>query len=747
MLSYKPPFLEAGNLTLFRDEVDLNLFYYICNQPSISLQTNGEPVIAAYAILPESGVGTNSESIIEASLMLDINLKAQEKDIELAKKTIQKSFGREPQLLAPAPLYSGKVFFIMAQAGDTPDFRKWFITSEVKPSLFGNNNASLVVKTSGNDAKQLIAALDSDVVPAAVYYELEFIGIAPVFRASLIANWEMIYHHFDSYEKTNYLFYSEEISKAVDSLIETRAIDIIIEETDPDIKAEAAKSLFNELKTEVVKRLFEPVPLPSSKPSESIGNKIGSAISGIFSSIIPGVHYIKRNIDEIQMVTTTINLSQRNAKKYPFYPQSLLSSLINSVGGIRDSIKWIKLDEIPYVDQRVEIRLSADTFKSSNIKSVFIDLRVCDLSTGNIVTPPKSLSFDNDDALQNHFNFTRQKNVKYRYDYKVSMYMVTSSNKLPSKMELDWNSVESPYIYINPAEYFKNYDVDIHLDESSIFTQTHLIQVDVDVKDVSDNEIVMQRTYMFNNDDKEHKRLSVVANINAPLKFDLKLTYFISESKEHTVSFKDWSDEVFFIPNPFENKWTITLFCNADWGKANRIILETKVLDAERVDPIYNKFTFSPQVEEQQLAIECSLDTPKQKSEYRVTVLTLDGGVVQGPWLIHEGPILVVNEKIKAERIIRASIVSAPDFEKKEIKKFTIEFKYEDNNHQISHNDSAVFQHREQTVEFRHPMPDYNQKKYLYRLIIKGMNGESYKTDWITEENERLEITVKNDIW
>jgi len=747
MLSYKPPFLEAGALTLFRDDVNPNIYYYICNQLSVSKQANGEPVIAAYAMLPESGVGVNSESIVEASLMIDINLQPQEKDIELAKKAIQKNFGSAPEILAPAPLHSGKVFFVMAQAGDNPDPAKWFITSEVKPSLFGNNNASLVVKTSGKDAKLLIAALDADVVPAAVYYDLELIGITPVFKASLVADWEMIYHHFDKSKKTNFIFYSDEISESVDKLIDSKAIEIVIEETDPVIKAEAAKSLFNDLKIEVVKRLFEPAPFPSTLPAENIGEKIGSAIGGLIKSVIPRVSYVRRDIKQIQTGKTTINISQRNAKQYPFYPQSLLSSLISSVGGIRERIKWIKLDEIPWVDQRVEIRLSADTFKSSNIKSVFIDLRVFDLSTGKTVTPPKSISFDSDDALQNHFNFTRQKNVQYRYDYKVVMYMITSSNKLPSKMELDWHSVESPYIYINPAEYFKNYEIDINLDESSIFRKTHLIQVNVEVKDVSDNEMVMQRTFMFNKDDWAHKKLSVVANKNMPLKFDVQLTYFISQSKEHTVAFINLPDGVFFIPNPFENRWTIALFCFANWEKANRIILETKVLDAERVDPIFNKFTFSPQVQEQQFEIECSLDTPKHKMEYRITVLTDQGDVVQGPWLIHEGSMLSFNDKIKAERIIRASIVQAPDFEKKDIKKVTVEFKYEDKNHQIYHSDSASFQNREQTLEFRHPMPDYNQKEYSYRLNIRGKNNEKYISNWITERNERLGIIIKNDIW
>jgi|LSQX01.1.fsa_nt_gb hypothetical protein len=746
MLSYKPPFLEAGNLAIFRDDCNPETYYYICLQPSLCLDENGDPALSAYAILPESGVGVQNESIIEASLMMDIDLKPTKEELILAENAIKEKFGKKPEILAPAPLYSGKVYLIMAQAGEEPDPEKWFVTSGVKPSLFGNNRASLIVKASGRDAKYLIAALDADSVPASIHYELELIGIAPVFKASMVAHWEKIYHHFDNFEHLNLIFYHDQISKAIDELTETSAIDIRIEELDPDIKAEAMKNLLNELKSEVIQKLFKPAssPLSAAKNREE---KIGNAATRIVSAIIPGMYYMRRTVDEKQLVTTTIDLAQRNAKKYPFFPQSLLSSLINSVGGVSDKIKWIRLDEIPFIDQRVEIRLSADTFTSSNIKSVVVDCIVFNETTEKKVTQ-KSVVFDSNNALQNHLNFTRQKNNKYRYDYKVAMFMVTGSNKLPGKMELNWNSVENPYIYVNPAEYFETHEIDINLDDTSIFNQTHLIQVDVDVKDAADSEMVLQRSYLFNQIDKEHKVLSVVANKSTPLRFDLKITYFLAESKEHIAYFENAKGNFFFIPNPFENKWSVELICNADWEKTNKIILETRVYDAELADPLFNKFTFYPDLNEQQLSVACSLDTPKEKIEYRVTRLTENSEIIQGPWLIHEGPILVITDRLKSERIIRATIVKSPDFVKKEIKKVNIEFRYEDLNNGINiQSERLLFQNRDDIVEFKHPMPDFNKKDYIYRVHIRGEYGETFKTGWLTERNERLELIIQEDIW
>lgn len=747
MLSYKAPFLEAGSLTIFRDDSNADVFYYVCVQPSIMLDDNGAPKIEAYAILPESGVGIETDSILEASLMMDVNLAPTAEELAFAEKQIEEKLGTKPKMLVPAPIHSGKVFLIVAQAGDVPDPKKWFVTSEVKPSIFGNNIASLVVRAVGDDGKLLIAALNSDVIAASVHYELEMLGIAPVFNASMRVNWSKVYHHFEEFEKSNFIFYTDEITTAVDRLQETSAIDITIEELDPVVKSEALKSMLNELKTEVVKRLFQPAASPLSA-SQKIEDRIANGVSRVLSAIAIGVHHIRRNIDESQLSITTVSLKQRNVKTYPFNPQALLSSMIRSVGGISDRIKWIKLDEIPFIDQKVEIRLSADTFKNTNIKSVIIECRVVD-ETNNKVTVQRSIAFDSDDALNNNLNFTREKDKVYRYDYRVTLFMTTESNKLPGKLEIDWNTERSPFIYFNAAEYFETREITISIDDSSMFEHAHLIQADLKVLDRSDLTQILARTFLFSAENKEQKVLSVVTNKALPVRFDLVLTYFISESKEHHTTVTDIDSAFYFIPNIFENKWSVDLICNADWEKSNKVILETLVRDAERTDPIFNKFTFNKELTETKLIIATSLNTRRQAFEYRVTCLSsVDASVTQGPWQNHEGPILVVNDKIQSERIIRATLTHAPDFEAMEIKQVSVEFLYEDKDNNILVESAKLpFKRIGDTVEFKHPMPNFNHKQFSYRKRVRGLGGESYNSGWLVNSSEKLDIEIPNNIW
>lgn len=745
MLSYKPPFIEAGNLTIFSDDVNPDVFYYVCVQPNIIRDENGRPRMDAYAIIPESGVGER-DSIVEAGIMMDISLAPAEEDLLAAEEQIKKILGRPPKLLAPAPIKEGSVKMIVAAAGDEPDPKKWFVTSEVKSSVFGNNNAALVARATGNDAKLLIAALDSDVIAASVHYSLTMLGITPVFKAKMKVDWKKVYHHFEKFEKMNFIFYTDEVTAAIDSLKETAGIQVEIEELDPDIKSEALKSLMNELKSEVFKKIFQPAASPLGA-GNNIEDRIGAGVSRVVGAVAIGYHHIRRNMDESQLFETEITLAQKNVKTYPFYPQALLNSMIRRAGGITDQIAWIRLDEIPFINQKVEVCIAADTFKNTNIKTVFVECRIVQDGSDEI-KEQQSIVFDSDETNKVTFNFTREKSITYRYEYRTTIFMQTDSGTLPDKLELDWKTETSPYIYINPAEYFDAFDLSINLADSSIFDNANLIEAVLDVSERNSNSPVLKKTFLFTSADFQPKPFTLVANKFVDLKFSVRLTYFLTQAKEHQAIYEDIPTGFFFIPNPFENKWSVDLISHADWEFTQKLILESRITDAEREGWILQKFDFTKELPETKLVVSTSLNTPREVFEYRVTKLTKEGEVIQGPWKEHGGPVLVITDKIQSERIIKATLVRCPDIEKNEIKQITVEFIYEDGDNQIlAESGRLAFGKVGDAVEFKHPMPDFNHKEYKYLQRVRGRSGESYKSEWMKGTADKVNIEIPETIW
>ena len=178
MLSYQPPFMDVGNLTIFRDDTDPETFYYANIQPTIVEKREG-PAISAYTILPESSTDEDINQIMDTSLSLEVSLKVTDSILEKAKLEIKDKWGMKAKRLVPVTVTDGKVYMVIASAGEEPDPKNWYVSSGISPSIFGDNRAALVVKTSGEEAKRLVSALHEDVVAGHVYYELNMLGIAP----------------------------------------------------------------------------------------------------------------------------------------------------------------------------------------------------------------------------------------------------------------------------------------------------------------------------------------------------------------------------------------------------------------------------------------------------------------------------------------------------------------------------------------------------------------------------------------
>jgi len=82
MLSYQPPFMDVGNLTIFRDDTDPETFYYANIQPSIVEKKEG-PAFSAYTILPESSTEEAINQVMDTSLSLEVSLNVSENSFVL----------------------------------------------------------------------------------------------------------------------------------------------------------------------------------------------------------------------------------------------------------------------------------------------------------------------------------------------------------------------------------------------------------------------------------------------------------------------------------------------------------------------------------------------------------------------------------------------------------------------------------------------------------------------------------------
>ncbi len=745
MLLYSAPFLEKGPLTIFKDDKDSETFYYLNTQPSIHVGPQG-PSIAAYALLPESGQIGDSTALIDAGLSLEVSLQVSEEVMEAVREEIKEQWGKPAKRLVPAPISDGKVYLIIAQAGEEPDPANWFITSGFSPSILGDNRAAIVAKTNGEDAKRMIATLKNEVFAAQVYYELNYLGITPVYKASMQVRWEKIYQHFDELKSKNYIFYKDEVSQAVDSLQETNLIEIEVAELDPDVRDLATKSMFNELKNKVIEKLFQPA-VPPLSASENLENRIGQGISRVLSSLVPGHHYIRREIEEGQLVDMTIDMSERRVKKFPFYPQGLLSTMIERVGGIGDRLVWIQLDDLDFKKETIYVNLAADSFQLSNIQAVKIVSRIIDSETQERVAERVSI-FESQVELRDIFSFNRQKDKSYHLEYQTTIYLDDQSATLPDKLETPWILTSDFYVYLDPQDHFDNQALRISIDDPEIFQHIQLIEATLSIREKETEEVIHRQTMILTQDNYEPDTIAFLSAKSIPVKMDLDIKYYLSGQNEYELNLKDMQDDHYFIPNPFENKWSVETMCLVDWTQTLKVLTEIRVWDVAREEYIHDKFTFAENQTEYTFYAVTSLETPREELEYRLTVVRKDGTIPRGAWTQHAGPLLLIRDEVKAERTIRAKLQSAPDFAEKEIRKVLIAFKYEDPANNISEeSENLEFKAIGDVQTFTHPMPDLSEINYQYRVQVFSRRGNRYKTDWKEAYQENLEVIIPENIW
>ena len=649
MLSLAPPFLTTGDVMIFRDDVDSEAFYYVCQRPSIAKDADGNPVISMYCILPESGVRDDND-IVEAGLNLDVDLSITDKEFEEVKKLIKKSYGVNPKRLSPAPLHDGKVQFAMALSNGDKD-PNWFVTSGMSPSMTGSNRVSLVVRANGKDAETMMAAAVDGIVPACIYYSLNLIGIAPVYHARMEAKMETIYHRFQQTSGVQWTLLSSEVDRVFSDLQEDKSLTVCIEETDPDIHSEALASLMNELKSKVIDTLFQPVTLEKNSAGRS---------PGLISSLLGGAYAMKKSIDQRVLGDFVVDLSQKNAKLYGFYPQSQLDSMIQAAGiDMKSLVKWIRLDDLPYFEQKVDLQIAGEAFEAASVEKVQLECRVVDTDTNEIVyeqTQPPIPLFDRENP-SSCFYFRRERKRNLVFEYRSTMYLKGGSSLLPGQVESDWCRTENPYIYVNPGALLNKFKLELILDDVAVFKKTTQIMAMVEIVTYPDNAVVLTAEPMFFKDgDVDSKTVTVLARKDDELRYNISLYYYLP-GKNLEFKYNGLELPVFAIPNPFEKQWSVDLKSHCNWEEISRMYLYTRYLDVEQDRWIENEFTFSEEMPSCTMMAQCGPNTPSRVFEYSVYIDYVDGNrpPAEAGWYRHKGsPSLhLYGDRIVSERVVR----------------------------------------------------------------------------------------------
>ena len=717
-------------VAVFPDHANAGTRYYLPTVPELARDLSGGPAFQTTAFLAEV---TDTDRIATRAVMsMDVELPVRAATLDRIRDEITGAGGQEPRLV-PVPLHGGEVSLeVLGPAAGQPDIH---VYTGHAPNLMGSYRAAFAVAAEGTEARVLMAAVISGNVPAVLRYHVQYLGLAPSFKASMRVHWSEVYQNLRDLQMTNYIFAADEMDKVVESLQREHAVEIEVLELDPDGASAATTALFDELKTQIVQKLFSP---PRQHGEVPIEDRISRGVRTLLVSLMPGVSHTLRDLRQSQLSDTTINLNEQRVNTYPAYPQSTLAGLFDRAGGIEQRVRWVSLENLPGRVEEVVIELAAG--------AADLGVRRVDLHITAELPGSRDLLLDTATSVDSgtprtvaRFRRTGRAEPVIRYLADVHL----DPARAPSGVEhwaLPWRTASGGRIWIDVEDLLDVASVRVELDDPTVLDHSTTVEVTVEAFLANDPQPVGSTTVTFS-PDLLSQRVAVIIPEGSIAHFQAVET-FLRQGEPPYHRRIATLDSVHRVRNPFGQRWTMELHASADWTTTQALSVELRVFDAERLRWLRAGQSLTQQQPIWTAEFAVSSDTPQQ-AEVRLSRLT-GNGVVRGPWTPVSGPIVSINDRVRAERRVRVEL-DAPQWDRDDIRKAVVELSY----NAAEGPETAVIELvGDHAVSYwTHPFPDPSRPDYTWKIRVVGQDGQRWTSAVNTSAADDLTITLPDPLW
>jgi hypothetical protein len=767
MLYLNPPYFIIDGVSLFCDHVDPLQFYYLPMAPHLSVSKD-----------PVSGVDAPQLQLIEYTgaagtggfINFDVNLGLADDALETVKQKLRREANlSDTPKLAPVSFVDGTVRLLILGAESTdptvpagkpagpapapasagPRF-VLKIQNSSKPALYGDNQASFSVQLDQYGATVLEQALKGLMSPIAVVYSLEFVALRPAFKVRLHVDWSRVQTYIDDHYQAGVLFFSADIDKSIEKLIEDRVITIEIDTLVTD--ADGGKAVSDDRDRAVAEvydmiknTFFESSLSPPSEKGPDDWDKATGAYKTLSTMALTGgaassASFSKKSVDltRVDKKTLDVNISERTSVQRTIYPQGHLAGLLQALtkDGLSLDRFIVKVDlDNPWFERRRVTVVSHSNFDDDKIDSIDVDLTYNGtlksvsltkanpqvavewssvLVDGKMARPVKytyTVNFGAVDATQRPVQITSGELVEVGDTLGIqpsaSPSPLYATTLVPIRTDnFPWDrypSVEVACRYDDPAN-------DIRLRASAVLTN----QVP---------EIVWP---MFMRD-KNNRR------------FFFQLTYALVAGGTSVIPWTSTDDGKIDIKDPFPTKRSLTVVAVVDWTATDMVLVHVAYPD--KVNPIVQKnFIFNGKNTDPQTLTADRQETGQNAFYFEAKIIGHNGKVSMIPGSVTTEDLLLVQPGMRGQQIVHIRPEQV-DFASARVTEVDVELRYLDPKNQIS--SSALVKLTAPTDVQSFPY-EYVDAKISpeYRADITLDNGQTKSLDWSPISDNAVTIAL-----
>ena len=215
-----------------------------------------------------------------------------------------------------------------APAATPGPFRVQFLGSG-RASLGGRNTATFQLVLDESAAELVENALDAPELPIVVTYRLSFAGVRPSFSIKVQADWTRVYRSLQQKLNASLYYVTADVQGQISRAIEDSGVqfDVTVLGTGEGETA-AAERARKQLTDWVLERLFTPMANEAAATANAVGDAVGGLVSSLVRTVIPGVSYSLKVMDDGQLRTLSARMNEAVAERREVLPQGTLGGLL-----------------------------------------------------------------------------------------------------------------------------------------------------------------------------------------------------------------------------------------------------------------------------------------------------------------------------------------------------------------------------------------------------------------------------------
>ncbi|MEP7337642.1 MAG: hypothetical protein ABI977_07835, partial [Acidobacteriota bacterium] len=683
MLYLNPPYHIINGVSLFSDHADPLQYYYLPIAPHLTMRRDAQSGkrIPQLQLTRYKGTAGNG-----GFLSFDANLGIEPEELEEIRAEL-KRLARlsQPPRLAPVPLEDGSVKLMLlgaqtdqmpdAEAGTTAPRFVVKINHHATPSLYGDNQAAFSVQLDSAGVTLLEKALQGELAPIGIVYSLGFLALRPAYAVRLHLDWDRVQHHMDEHFGGSFLFFSAEIDKAVDELVENRAIVLEADTFVPEgedasgIIARRDQAL-DEVREMITQAFFEP-SLQPPKTDDGDWERaawVAQRVSAIGASGggggLASFSYRKTDYTRIDRKILNANIQERTTVKRTICPQGHLTGLFRVFEQEQlDPARFIveaDLDDPWFKQRTIEVSTNAD-FNTDEISSIDVALRYGKDSTSFSLEPGKLKSTVSWSSLWVNRVLIQDVN----YTYKITFKGVDGTER-PISITSGDKVCSDGILKIDPRELYALAPIEIKTQPPFPWQRYPQVEVQTRYTD-DDNGIKLSENFRL---DEQHPKLTwpMFVRNKQHKRFSYRLVYHAANHPDITSDWADTDQGEVTARDPYAPK-TLQIVPVFNWNEVDRVFVD--VSHGEAAQP----FEFTKDHNNTQ-AFSYGLQTPEMPGvAYKVTLIFKNNKVIEVPPSLTRQDRLIVNATMKGHNIVSVRPAAA-DFARKRVSELTVELRF-----------------------------------------------------------------------